>query len=125
VARHETRLEEYIRECKTCQKNKITQIKPKLTTKMITNPDVVWEICALDILGSFCQIFCGKTYALIFQDEISKFTLAITIKQQDTPTIARVCVKENILKFGIPQMVLTDQGCNFMSEVFTNICKLL
>jgi transposase InsO family protein len=34
-------------------------------------------------------------------------------------------VKEIILKFGIPQVLLTDQGANFLSELFTNVCKLL
>ena len=40
-------------------------------------------------------------------------------------TIARAFVEEIILKFGIPQTILTDQGSNFMSEVFRNVCKLL
>jgi transposase InsO family protein len=61
---------------------------------------------------------------LTFQDELSKYTLAIPIKQQDAQTIARVFV-EVILKCGIPQMVLTVRGSNFMSEILTNICKLL
>ena len=39
--------------------------------------------------------------------------------------IARAFVEEIILKFGIPQTVPTDQGSNFMSEVFGNVCKLL
>jgi hypothetical protein len=40
-------------------------------------------------------------------------------------TVARGFVEEIILKFGIPQTILTDQGSNFMSEVFGNVCKLL
>ena len=51
--------------------------------------------------------------------------MAIPIEHQGTVTIAKAFVEEVILKFGIPQMILTDQGSNFMSEVFTNICKLL
>jgi len=40
-------------------------------------------------------------------------------------TIARAFVEEIISKFGIPQTVLTDQGSNFMNEVFGNVCKIL
>ena len=65
------------------------------------------------------------TYVLTFQDELSKFTLTVAIGQQDTMTIAGAFVEEIILKFGIPQTILTDQGSNFMSEVFGNVCKLL
>lgn len=67
----------------------------------------------------------GHRYVLTFQDELSKFTLAVPIGQQDAMTIARAFVEEIILKFGIPQTILTDQGSNFMSEVFGNVCKLL
>ena len=67
----------------------------------------------------------GHKYVLTFQDELSKFTLAIPIVQQDAMTVARAFVEEIILKFGIPQSILTDQGSNFMSEVFGNVCKIL
>jgi hypothetical protein len=93
--------------------------------KITATPEVVWEKCALDIVGPLCPTLDGNKYVLTFQYELSKYTLAIPVRQQDAPTIARVFVEEVILKFGIPQMVLTDQGSNFMSEVFTNICKLL
>jgi hypothetical protein len=118
-------LEEYIRQCETCQKNKISQNKTKLPLKITTTPEVVWEKCALDIVGPLCTTLDRNKYVLTFQDELSKYTLAIPIRQQDAPTIARVFVEEIILKFGIPQTVLSDQGSNFMSEIFTNICKLL
>jgi hypothetical protein len=118
-------LEKYIRRCETCQKNKIIQNEIKLPMKITSTPDVVWEKCALDIAGPLSQTLNRNRYVLTFQDELSKYTLAIPIKQQDASTIARVFVEEIILKFGIPQMVLTDQGSNFMSEVFTSACKLL
>ena len=118
-------LEEYIKQCETCQKNKITQNKTKMPMKITTTPDVVWEKCALDIVGPLNQTTEGNKYVLTFQDELSKYTLALPIKQQDAVTVAKVFVEEIALKFGIPQMILTDQGSNFMGEVFTNVCKLL
>jgi transposase InsO family protein len=40
-------------------------------------------------------------------------------------TIARAFVEEVVLKFGIQQVLLIDQGSNFLSELFFNVCKLL
>ena len=37
-------LEEYVRQCETCQNNKITQNKTKMPMKITTTPEVVWEI---------------------------------------------------------------------------------
>jgi transposase InsO family protein len=118
-------LEEYIRQCETCQKNKITQNKTKMPMNITTTPEVVWKKCALDIVGPSSQTLDGNKYAFTFPDELSKYTLAVPIKQQDAPTVARSFVEEIILKFGIPQTALTDQGSNFMSEVFSNVCKIL
>jgi len=36
-------------------------------------------------------------------------------------TVAKAFVEEVVLKFGIPQIILTDLGSNFISEVFTNV----
>ena len=51
--------------------------------------------------------------------------MAVPIQQQHAMTVARVFVEEIILKFGIPQVLLTDQGSNFLSDQFANVCKLL
>lgn len=53
-------LEEYIRQCETCQKNKIKQNKTKMPLKITTTPDVVWEKCALDIVGPLSQTSEGN-----------------------------------------------------------------
>jgi len=89
--------------------------------QITTTPDVVWENCCLDIVGPLTTTLEGNKYLLTFQNELSKYTLAIPIQQQDAETVARVFVEEDILKFEIPQVILTDQGSNFLSELFTNI----
>jgi hypothetical protein len=62
---------------------------------------------------------------LTFQDELSKYTVAIPIQHQDAETVTKIFVENVVLKFGIPQTILTDQGSNFLSELFANTCKLL
>jgi hypothetical protein len=47
-------------------------------------------------------------YLLTFQDEMSKYTVAVPIPQQDAMTLAKVFVGEIVLKFGIPHVILTD-----------------
>jgi hypothetical protein len=50
---------------------------------------------------------------------------AIPIPTQDAETVTREFVQNIVLKYGIPEVILTEQGANFLSELFTNICKLL
>jgi transcriptional accessory protein Tex/SPT6 len=107
--RMKQKLEEYIRQCETCKKNKITQNKTKMQIKITKTPEVVWEKCDLDIVGSLSQTLEENRYVLIFQDELSKYTLAIPIEQHDVLTLSKAFVKQFTLKFGIPQIVLADQ----------------
>jgi len=117
---------EYIWQCETCQKNKITQNKTKMPMKITTTPEVVWEKCALDIVGPLSQTSDGNQYILTFQDELSKYTLAIPIEQQNARTVAKAFV-EAVLKFRIPQTILTTKaptlGMRFLL-IFANLWKL-
>jgi len=71
-------LEEYIKRCDICQRNKITQNKIKLPMKVTSTPEVVWDKCALDIVGPLNQTADGHKYVLTFQDELSKVYLSYT-----------------------------------------------
>jgi bifunctional DNase/RNase len=72
--------------------------------KLTITPEVVWEKCALDIVGPLTETLDGNRCVLTFQDELSKYTLAIPIERQDAVTIAKVFVEEIILKFGYPRL---------------------
>jgi len=57
-------LEGYIRQYEICQWNKIKQNKTKLPMKITTTLEVVWEKCALDIVGPLNQTMDGHRYVL-------------------------------------------------------------
>jgi len=81
--------------------------------------------CALDIVGPLTVTNNGNRYILTFQDSLTKFSKAIPISNQEAATIAKEFVTKIIFEHGIPGKVLTDQGTNFLSEIFKNTCKLL
>jgi transposase InsO family protein len=84
-----------------------------------------FEKCALDIVGPMTETMAGNKYILTCQDDLSKFLVVIPIPQQDAETVAREFVLNIILKFGAPAQILTDQGSNFLSDLFKSTCKLL
>jgi len=67
----------------------------------------------------------GSKYILTVQDDLSKFLAAIPIPQQSVETVAKEFVFNIVLKFGAPAQILTDQGSNFLSDLFKITCKLL
>jgi hypothetical protein len=67
----------------------------------------------------------GSKYILTVQDDLSTFQVAIPIPQQCLETVAKEFVFNIMLKFGTPVQILTDQGSNFLSNLFKITWKLL
>jgi len=84
-----------------------------------------FDRCAMDIVVPTTVKNKWNRYILTFQDDLTKFVVAETIPMQDVEIVAREFVRNIILKFGIPEVVLTDQGSNFFMPNFQNTCKLL
>lgn len=56
---------------------------------------------------------------------MTKFVTATPIKDKSTETVAKAFVENVILNFGIPKEIATDRGTEFMSKLFSDVCKLL
>ncbi|XP_011699787.1 PREDICTED: uncharacterized protein LOC105457055 [Wasmannia auropunctata] len=117
-------VENYISKCEFCQKNKLSRRTkmPLVVTDTATKP---FEKCALDIVGPLTITENGNKYLLTFQDDLTKFSKAVPIANQEAATVAKKFVTNIICEYGTPETVLTDQGTNFLSEIFKNVCKLL
>ena len=50
---------------------------------------------------------------------------AFPIQEQSAETIARLLVTEIFCRHDAPQLLLSDQGANFLSHLFTEVCKLM
>ncbi|CAG2206517.1 unnamed protein product [Mytilus edulis] len=67
----------------------------------------------------------GNKYLLVIGDYFTKFIHAIPIRNQEAETVARSFVDNFITTFGVPMQVHTDQGANFESRLFRELCRIL
>ena len=118
-------IENYVKKCKSCQINKTLGPRHRALIEITTTARKPFERCTMDIVGPTTVTNKGNRYILTFQDDLTKFVVAEPIPMQDAETVAREFVRNIVLKFGIPEILLTDQGSNFLSQLFQNTCKLL
>ena len=118
-------IENYVKKCKSCQVNKSLGPRHRAPMEITTTARKPFEKCAMDIVGLTTATNKGNRYILTFQDDVTKFVVAEPISTQDAETVAPEFVSNIVLKFGMPEVVLTDQGSNFLSQLFQNTCKLL
>jgi len=95
---------------------------PLIITDTPTRP---FEKCALDIVGLITVTTNENKYILTFQDNLTKFSKAISLANQEVATVAKEFVTKIVFEHGMPEKILTNQGTNFTSEMFKNACKLL
>ena len=83
------------------------------------------ELVAIDILGPLPQSEAGNIYILVVGDYFTKWMEAYPIPNQEAETVAKKLVDEFICRFSIPKQLHSDQGCQFESQLVTQVCKLL
>ena len=83
------------------------------------------ERVAVDVLGPLPESESGNKYLLIVADYFSKWTEAFPMGDQEATTVAEILVREVISRFGVPLSLHSDQGRNFESTVFSEMCRLL
>ena len=83
------------------------------------------ERIAIDILGPLPETPWKNKLILVVGDYFTKWTESYPLPNQEATTVAEKLVNEFICRFGVPRELHSDQGRNFESKVFAEICKLL
>jgi hypothetical protein len=81
---------------------------------------------AIDVLGPLDPpTDDGNRYVLVIVDYLTKWAEAYAMPDQTTLEIAKHLVDDFICRFGIPTQLHSDQGRQFESAIFQEMCKLL
>ncbi|KAL4103302.1 hypothetical protein QTP88_018679 [Uroleucon formosanum] len=116
---------EYIKNCESCQKGKVANKNVKQPILITSTSSEPFEKIFLDIVGPLVTTLSGNTYILTLQDDLTKYSMGIALPNHQANTIAEAFVTNFVCTHGIPQTILTDQGTDFLSKIFTEVCKLL
>ena len=85
--------------------------------------DAPFSVIAIDFLGPFTPMSVqGNSYIMVVTDYLTKWVEAIPLPDQTADTTSQALLKHIIARHGTPRAILTDQGSNFTSKLFANIC---
>ena len=112
----------YVKKCPKCQvmKPSASQNVPMTIT---TTSTYIFEKVFMDIVGPLPLTPRNNRYLLTVQDDLSKFLVAVPIPNQESQTIAEAFSRKFICNYGVPKIIQTDQGSNFVSRLFKHLCK--
>ena len=117
-------VQQWCRDCDLCAQKRGPQKKIRAPMRQY-NVGSPMDRIAIDILGPLPLTEAGNKYILIAADYFTKWVEAFSLPNQEARTIADVLVKEFVCRFGVPLSIHSDQGRNFESALFTEICHLI
>ena len=82
-------------------------------------PFAVWGI---DLIGSLPTGKGGVKYAVVVVDYFTKWVEAEPLASITTKKVLDFVVKNIICRFGLPAKIVSDNGTQFDSDLFTDFC---
>ena len=114
----------YVGGCDICSRRK-EPLKTKRAPMEIVKSGFPIERIAIDILGELPITERGNRYILVIGDYFSKWTECHAMPNMEASTVASILVEQVVSRFGIPYFIHSDQGRQFESKLFSEMCKLL
>lgn len=118
-------IKEYIRNCPICEKIKITT-HTKMPLQISSTATKPFERLFVDIVGPINPISEeGYRYIFTANCDLSKYAIAVPLIDCTAIETARALVHGVVLRFGIPKIVISDNGSNFIANTMKEVSKLL
>jgi len=81
------------------------------------------ERIAIDVMGPLPNSDCGNKYILVISNYFMQWTELFAMPNQEAETVADIVVHDFFSRSGVPRQLHTDQGRNFESRLFQEMCR--
>uniref|UniRef100_A0A673NE13 Gypsy retrotransposon integrase-like protein 1 n=1 Tax=Sinocyclocheilus rhinocerous TaxID=307959 RepID=A0A673NE13_9TELE len=121
---HRRDVEDFCRRCDACAayKGPLDRSHAELQQQAVGAP---MERVAVDIMGPFPITERGNRFVLAAMDYFTKWPEAYAIPNQEAETVSEALVEGMFSRFGMAEVVHSDQGRNFESKLFAALCERL
>ncbi len=117
-------VQDYVRKCKICQTAKTGGLH-KQPMQITSNSRTQFSKIHVDSVGPLFESREGYKYIFTFEDELTRYFGAVPLIDHTADSVARALVEHVILRFGQPEIILSDSGVEFINALFAKITKLL
>lgn len=111
----------FTRQCKSCQFNAPNVPKPSQPLETMVNP-CPFAQWGIDLIGPMPKGTGGVEYVVVATDYSTKWTEAKALKSITSQQVQSFVWENIICRFGIPQVIVTDNGRQFDSASFRKFC---
>ena len=115
----------YVSSCEKCQKRKARRKKAAGFLQSLEYPIECFESLCIDITGPLPMTNRGNRYIVACIDRSSRYIIAKAFPAVAAKEIAQFLTDEVITKHGIPRVILSDRGPQFISKLIANYMTIM
>ena len=112
-------VERYCSKCVPCTSRKGTREAAPMGDTPV--PHYPFQTISLDTQGPFPATKSGHKYIVTVLDMFSGWPECFPVKDKTAETIAAVLTSEVIPRWGVPEVMLTDNGTEYVNQVMTGL----
>lgn len=117
-------ISEHIKECSICKQTKHTNENTRVPIGDYRDPVAVGRVISLDLVGPLPAAKVTRhQWLIVAVDVFSKYVFARTCTKATANVISEFLEKEIFYRFETPQIVITDNGSQFVSEFFESFLE--
>ena len=115
----------YVQMCDICTSVKGRPHRPPRAPLGEMQTGAPLDRLSTDIMGPLPTSNRGNKYVLVVTDHFTRWVEIFAVPDQTAVTCAEKILDEVIARFGCPHDMHSDQGRNYVSQIFVDLCRML
>ena len=110
-----------LKQCAACQIHK--PIPQRTAHQRMIDPKYPHQVVGMDLTGPFCRTEKGHVYMFTLICHLTGWADAYPISNKRGETIADILHREYFPRYGAPEVLISDRGCEFVNSSVDALCK--
>ena len=118
-------VDEHVKGCINCKLRKTYQRRARVPIVHYGKTERILDRVHMDLTGPLKKTKEGHNYILVIKDFLSKYVWLIPLRDKTMEEVAVAFVNDFICQAGIPNMVVSDRGNEFVNKIMKRVAKIL
>jgi len=118
-------VKEHIEKCVNCKLRKTYQRRPQVPIMKYNAVNRPLDRVHMDLIGPLPSTQNGNRYIMVIKDYLTKYVWLIPLKGKTATEVAEAYVTRFICQAGIPDMVVSDRGNEFVNSLMKNVSDIM
>ena len=114
-------IQAHVDSCYLCRREKMQAVKYQLQTTEI--PKRAFAKLSIDLIVEMPTSHYDNKNILVMVDHLTSWTMVKAIPDKEATTVANAIFKKLILEHGSPEILLSDNGKEFINDILAYVCQ--